>query len=438
MKTRVDRAWLSVGAVTLLGWAAIAAEPWTLERALSQALTNNPDARLAEHRITAARASLQQADAGFWPRLQLLSSYGATDNPMMAFGNILNQRAYSDSLNFNDLPTVDNFNVRGVLTMPLYTGGKTRAGREAAKANTEAARQERQAVQNALGYEVVRAFLSLRKTSEFIRATQAAVASYETNVAMARRRLEAGALLRSDVLDLEVRLSQAREDLVRARNANSLGNRALRNLLGITSGELEVVDNVPEVTVPGKDDFSARPELAAAWQRERAAEEEVRGARSGYLPRLSAFGSLDYDYGWKYDNGGGSYAAGALLQWDLWDGRLTRAKIREAQAGVESAREQERKVMLALDFEVAQARLDLQAANERLKVSGQAVAQADESVRLTRSRFEQGNALTTQLIDAETALLSAQVRRAEAEADQRTAVAALRKALGLPQLDTQP
>ena len=41
-------------------------------------------------------------------------------------------------------------------------------------------------------------------------------------------------------------------------------------------------------------------------------------------------------------------------------------------------------------------------------------------------------------IDAETALTSARVRRAEAEADQRIAVAALRKALGLSQLDTPP
>lgn len=54
---------------------------------------------------------------------------------------------------------------------------------------------------------------------------------------------------------------------------------------------------------------------------------------------------------------------------------------------------------------------------------------------LTRKRFEQGSVLSTQLLDAETALLSARVRRAEAEADQRIAVAALRKALGWPQLE---
>jgi outer membrane protein TolC len=81
--------------------------------------------------------------------------------------------------------------------------------------------------------------------------------------------------------------------------------------------------------------------------------------------------------------------------------------------------------------------MDLKTANERLEATEQAVSQARESADLTRARFEQGMALSTQLMDAETALVQARVRRAEAEADQRIAVAALRKALALPQLDSE-
>lgn len=417
---------------------AISAEPWTLERALDQALAHNPDARVARQRIIAAQAGLEQANAAFWPRLQFQSSYSRTDNPMLAFGSILNQRSYSSSLNFNDVPSVDDLNTRGLVTVPLYAGGRNKAGREAAKANTEAARQENEAVRNALGFEVSRGFYSVLKTRQFIRAAEAAVNSFELNLAVARKRLEAGTLLKADVLDIEVRLAQAREDLVRARNANELATRALRNLLGLDESEFTVADSAPVGSPPDSGDFSRRPELAAARQRERAAQEQVRGAKGGYLPRASAFGTLDYDYGWKYENGGGSYTAGALIQWDIWDGRLTRAKVREATANLDSAREEERKLRLALNFEVEQARLDLETAAERLNVTEQAVAQASESAELTRARFEQGLALSTQLIDSETALVAARVRRAEAEADRQIAVAALRKALALPQLDSQP
>lgn len=424
------------GAILVCRLAA-AEEPWTLERALEHALTHNPDARLARNKIAAAQAGLEQANAAFWPRLQFQSSYIRTDNPMMVFGSILNQRAYSSSLNFNDVPDVDDLNARGLVTVPLYTGGRNKAGREAAKANAAAAKQDSEAVRNALAFEVARAFHTVLKTREFIRAAEAAVNSYQTNLVIANRRLKGGALLRTDVLDIQVRLAQAQEDLVRARNAYALAIRALRNLLGLEQNEFEVAETAPTPGVPRSMDFSKRAELSAARQRERAAEEQVRGARSGYLPRLSAFGSLDYDYGWKYDNGGGSYTAGGMLQWDLWDGNLTRAKVREARANLDSAREEQRKLNLALSLEADQAQLELKAATERLTVTSEAVAQASQSADMTRARFEQGAALATQLMDAETALVGARVRRAEAEADQRIAIAALRKALGMPQLDTQ-
>lgn len=421
--------------LALVSSAAAGAESWTLDRALAYAQAHNPDTRLARHRIAAAQAGLEQANAAFWPRVQLQSSYTRTDNPMQVFGSILNQRAYSSSLNFNDVPDADNFNAKGMVTMPLYNGGRNQAGRDAARAATEAARQDSEAVRNALGFEVARTFHAVLKTREFIRAAEAAVTSYETNVAIAEKRLEGGTALKTDVLDLQVRLAQAREELVRARNANALARRTLRNLLGLEEGEFDVAEAPPAVAAPESDDFSRRAELVAARQREQAAEAQTRAARGGYLPRVSAFGSLDYDYGWKFDHNGSSYTAGGLLQWDVWDGHLTRAKVREARAQLESTREEQRKLRLAIDLEVEQARLELATARERLAVTEQAAAQASESAELTRARFQQGMVLATQLMDAETALVGARVRRAEAQADQRIAVAALRKAVGLPQLD---
>ena len=414
-----------------------AAEPWTLERSLEYALAHNPDARIARQRIAAAQAGLEQANSTYWPRLQLQSSYTRTDNPMMVFGDILAQRAYNYSSppDFNNLPDVDDFNARGIVTVPLYAGGRNAASRQGAKANSEAAKQESAAVRNALSFEVARAFHTVLKTRQFIAAAEAGVSSFETNLVLAGKRLDGGTLLRSDVLDIEVRLAQAREDLVRARNANTLAVRALRNLLGIATGEFTVADTAPAVSVPRSLDYSQRPELAAACAHESAAEAQVRGAKSGYQPRLSAFGSLDYDYGWVTGGDGRSYTAGAVAQWDLWDGFSTRSKVREAKANLESAREEQLKLRLALDLEVEQARLQITAAAERLAVSSKAVEQAAESVSLTRNRFEQGLALSTQLIDSEPALVAARVRRAEAESDQRIAVAALRKALALPQLD---
>jgi outer membrane protein TolC len=171
----------------------------------------------------------------------------------------------------------------------------------------------------------------------------------------------------------------------------------------------------------------------AALRQTQAAEAALRRAKGSQVPRVDAFGRYDYDQGWEFNGAGQSYAAGVRLQWDLWDGDYRLGKIRAAQSELESAREQVRKLRLAVDLETHQAELDLNAASERLTVTNKAVEQASESAELTRVRFEQGLALATQVIDAETALVASRVRRAQAEADQRIAVAALRKALGLRQ-----
>jgi outer membrane protein len=427
---------LAIGLIVGASASLSGAEPWTLDQAVRYALSNSPDARLAAQRIVAAQAGLDQAKAAFSPQLQFGSSYVRSDNPMVAFGEILNQRSFSPSLDFNSVPDTDNVNVKGLLTVPLYAGGRNVAGRDAAKANTEAAKRNAEAVRNALAFEVARVFHTVLKTREFIKATETGVRAFETNVAVAQRRVSAGTLLKADELEVEVRLAQAREDLVRARNAWALATRALRNLLGIDQGEFEVADAAPAGSVPGAGGVAGRAELAASRFHQQTAEAELRGAGSGYKPRLSAFGSLDYDYGPRTTGDGGSYTVGALLQWEVWDGLLTKAKREEAKAKLESAREEDRKLRLALDLELEQARIALRDATERLAVTEKSVDQARESAELIRSRFDQGLAISTQLVNAETALTGARVRWAEAESDRRIAIAAVRKALGLSQLET--
>jgi outer membrane protein TolC len=120
-----------------------------------------------------------------------------------------------------------------------------------------------------------------------------------------------------------------------------LANRALRNLLGIEEGDFEIVDSAPSAAAPDSGDFSGRAELAAVRHRERAAEEQVRGANAGYLPRISAFGRLDYDYGPKFESGGGSYTAAVAPMGYLDGNRLVQ---KSQSSGNPTSREEQRKV----------------------------------------------------------------------------------------------
>jgi outer membrane protein TolC len=351
------------------------------------------------------------------------------------FAAALNQRAYSQSLDFNDVPDADNLNLRGTVAMTLYAGGRIAAERRAARANLAAAAALADTVRDALSFETARMFFTILKARGLIRAAEASVVSFERNLGIASARVESGSVLKTDALDMQVRLAQARENLVQVRNARALAEHGLRTLLALEAGAVIVDDAPPALAVPADPTEARRPELIAIREQQRAAEAEVRRATAGYQPRVNAVASLEYNRGWELDGDGTNYGAGVVAEWDLWDGRLTHGRISEAQARLGAVKEEERKLRLAIALEIDQARLQLDEAVERLSVTAAAIAQAEESADLTRIRFEQGRATSTQVIDAETALTSARVQRVGATADRDIAIAALRKALGLPLLE---
>jgi len=415
------------------------ADPWTLDRALATAFAQSPDIKIARQRIEAAQAMTEQAGAAWMPQVMLQGRYTDTNNPMMAFGSILNQRAFNSGLDFNHPGLIDNLNTTGTVAYNLYSGGRATAGRNAARAGSHVAEQDARATQNQLGAEVVKAYLNIRKAREAVAAVAAGVKAYEAGVAAARARFEAGQMLKADLLSLEVQLAQTRENLSSARHGAALAERAFLFVLGLdaTTEPVELATDDPSLArlaLPDSLNFSQRPELLGLQERIRAAEAMVRAARGNRQPAVNAFASYQYDQGWKLDRHADSWLAGVSVDLNVFDGGQTSGKIRQSSAELAQAKEMLRKANLGISLEVEQARLAYDDARERLAVSGQAVAQAGESAALSLARFEQGALLTADLIGVESRLIEARMRRSVAAADERIALADLRRALGLTPL----
>ena len=433
---------VALAGALLASAALLRAEPWTLDRALATAFAQSPDAKLARQRIEAAQAMIDQSNSAWLPQLMLQSRYTETNNSMMAFGSILNQRAFSFGLDFNHPGRIDDFNTTGTVAYNLYAGGRATAGRNAARAGALAAEQDARATQNQLGAEVIKAYLNIRKAREAVAAVEAGVKAYEAGVAAARARFEAGQMLKADLLSLEVQLEQTRETLSSTRHGAALAERAFLFVLGLDASakRVEITTDDPalaRLVAPDTRDFSQRPELLGLQERMRAAEAMVRAARGQRQPTVNAFASYQYDQGWKLDSHADSWMAGVSVDLNVFDGGQTTGKIRQSTAELAQVKEMLRKATLGIGLEVEQARLAHDDARERLAVSAQAVEQAGESAALSRARFEKGALLTADLIGVEGRLIETRMRRAVAAADERIALADLRRALGLAPL-TQP
>ncbi len=416
------------------GWAREAARPVSLREAIEMALQNNPDLRSARLRTQVARAGIEQADAALWPQVGLGVGYTASDNPVQAFMMELNQRElqFGPGVNFNRPSVTDNVNGHVIASYRIYNGGRDAAQRELARLLLDAAEQNAAAARNDLVFEVRRSYHNINKARSFLRAAEESVVSMESNAQAARDRYEAGKVLKSDVLDAEVRLAEAREGVVRTRHAVALAETVFRNVLGVGERELVTAGNaqgsVNDGQVVAAHDVE-RPEMAAARMAMAAAGQQMRAARSGFYPRVHAFARLDVNSGNAADYAE-SWLAGVAVEWDVFDGFLTRGRVSEARAQRDWAEEQLRKLELAVELEVRQATLNRDEARARLATMARAVEQAEESARILKDRYAQGLALLTQVLDAESALTSAKQRRAAAESDVWIAEAALDRAMG--------
>ncbi len=415
----------------------IVPDQWTPENAVLFALANSPDTAISMQRIAASQAAVQEAAGAFYPRLDLNASYQKTSNPMYSFGNILNQGEFSDTIDFNDPGTTDNLNLNATISYSLYRGGSDQAGLDAADAGKTAALMEMETVRSLLAFAVVKTYFTIIQAEENLRAREAALEAVSTSVDVARARYEAGDLLKADLLNLEVHLSEANEDLIQARHRAELAKRAFLNLLGLEQGTVRLTpDCETEQPVPADLSFDGRPELKKLTASLAAADAAVRRARGGYSPSADAFATYQVDQDYELDGSGSSWMAGVRINMNFFAGGQTEARIAAARARLGELKEMQRKLALAINLEVEEAMLALEQARQRLLVTAKMVEHAEESAALSRERFKEGLVLSSELIDIESRLTDARVRKSLALAAQRIAVADLRRAVGLAQFAT--
>lgn len=428
-------------AALLGGATSLGATVWTVDEAVTTALRQNPDVLSARHRIEASEAMIEQVGSAWMPQVFITGGYTQTNNALVGLIFTLYQRSFAFNLNFNNPGWVDDLNVTGTAVFNLYSGGQPTARREAARAGSRAAQQDLRACQQQLAAEVVKVMLNLRKVRESVASLEAGVKAYEASVANARLRFDAGQVLKSDLLSLEVQTARTREQLSAARHGASLAARVFTFVLGSspTNDPIELAENDPaltRLTVPDATDFSQRPELLSLQERLRAAEALVEAARGGRRPNVNAYVTSQYDYGWFYDRDAASLQGGVTVDFNVFDGGRTSGKVNQAKAEVSQVKEQLRKTTLGVGLEVEQARLTHANSRERVAVMAGAVAQAEESASLSRARFEKGALLTAELIGSESRLIEVRIIHTLASTDERIALIELRRALGLPTAGT--
>lgn len=225
-----------------------------------------------------------------------------------------------------------------------------------------------------------------------------------------------GLVAQIDVNRSQVQALAQQQRLISLRNDLSKQKINLARIIGLPPNDrFELADDIPFSEAPPLTEEDAvaqalarRPDLKAAEAQIRAAERTRAAARSERLPSLG----LAADYGVIGTNPSqshGTFSVTGTLRFPIWQGGKAEGDIEQASAALDERRAELEDLKGRIESEVRNAFLDLQAAAGQVDLSRRNLSVTQETLTLTRQRFEAGITDSVEVSQAQTSVASAQL-----------------------------
>jgi outer membrane protein TolC len=416
-----------------------AARPLSLAEAMDIALKQSYQIQIAESQVAQAKGQSLESWSGFLPHVSVSENYIKSNDPVTVFSLKLKQGIFNQN-DFN-LPTlnnpdaVENFTTSFQLQQPILNFDAI-FGKSAASLGVKAREQMLARSQEAIALHVKKAYYGLILASENLKAISEAVASAQRHRDDAKAAFDEGMINEADYLGAEVRLAELQEQRITAEHQIANASDGLKFVMGVEedfmivpTDSIAAPDGIPS-TKNLEEEIASRSDLRAVHFQTQAARRNLWMQRSNWLPRLNAFGGVEWNASEVFRKDASSWAVGFQLQWQVFDGLGNFGRSKKAKAESQAVSVQSREAEEKAKMEVRQARRAVQSAQQRVGVAQSAVKQAGESLRIVEERFGEGLEKTSDLLDKEVMLTNARLRYLKARHDHAIAASELQFALG--------
>jgi NodT family efflux transporter outer membrane factor (OMF) lipoprotein len=387
----------------------------------------NPNVRIAQAQFAQARAVTQQARATLFPTLGTSVSATRSRAPSLANRPILVGGP------------INNYDAQADVAWEPDLWGRVRRNVEAGRASESAAEADLASVRLAAEAELAQNYVLLRVADEEKRLLDEAATAWARNLVLVENRYAAGLVAKSDVVQ-----ARTQRDTTRAQSIDLAVQRAqLEHGIALLLGEAPArfalapavfVTQAP-VVPPGVPSalLERRPDIAAAERRVAAANAQIGVAMAAFYPDLTLTGAIGYRntaYSRWLDAPSRFWSVGPSLALTLFDGGARRAVKAQAEAAHAAETERYKLAVLTGFREVEDSLVALRLLGEEADVQAQAVADARESLKLTRNRYAAGVASALDVIATQNIALDNERTAASLRGRQVTAAIQLVKATG--------
>lgn len=425
----------------LLGVGLLSAQErvLTLEESLQIGLRNSKQIKISQAVLKSSEAKITEVGSQMLPRL----SFGAS------YTRLSDVKPFAVSVPFSQTPItiqetiLDNYQLKLSLQQPLFTGFRLSSLKSAAEYNNKAVEFEHTKEINEEALRIHQAFWNYYKAQKVLQLVEENLKSLEKHLADTKNFLENGLVTRNDLLKLEVQYSNTELKKIEAKNAVELAKTAFNKSVGLPlNANTQIASEKPQsISVTTKFDdllteaLQSREEIKSLEYKIKAGEKNIDAAQAGWFPSIFLFG--DYYYSKpnqrimpledKFED---TWAVGVGLNWNIFDWGETSAKTIQAEQELIQAETTYQIIKENIELEVYKDYLTALSEFEKVNVSNKAVEQAEENYRITKDKYNQQLATSTDLIDAEVALLNAQTNLSNALVDLKLAKTKLEKSVG--------
>ncbi|MBD2072661.1 TolC family protein [Phormidium sp. FACHB-592] len=413
-------------------------QPITLQQAIELAQRNNRSLQVSRLQLERSRAALRESQAANFPTLSAQTSLGRSQS---ASGGGQNNNALSQLLGRQtntDSPVNNTFSASATLSYDIFTSGRRPATIRAAERQLRSDELQVEINQEQLRFDVAGDYYNLQQNDEAVRIQQASVRNNEASLRDTLALERAGLGTRFDVLQSQVQLANARQNLTNAIAQQQISRRQLAQRLSLSPAvDLAAAD---PVDVAGEWNLSLEESIVLALknraeleqqlvQREQA-QQQRRAALATLKPNVTA--QAQYSLADNLNDDiriGDGYAFQLGANWTLFDGGAAVAQARQAEANIAIAEQTFADQSNQVRFAVEQGYANLLSNFENIGTTTQALGQAQEALRLARLRFQAGVGTSTDVINAENALTNAEGNRVNAVIGYNRSLSSLQRAV---------
>jgi outer membrane protein len=318
---------------------------------------------------------------------------------------------------------------RAGVDLPLYTSGRIDRAIDAAAAEATAAALQVEDARADLKMQVAEAFVAVLRAQQERAVRQTAVRSLDAHRQVVEVRHRHEQVPQNDLLAAEVALADARQREIEAHNALDVARAAYNRHLGRPLTAAVRLQELSRAAAPeGVEELSAlaqrnRRQLARLSARAAALRHQAHSLRASALPQVHLRGEYHFEEN-RYRHPEGMAAVGVGVGWNLFDAGRTRHEAAALAHQAEQLLRLRADLQSQIALDVRRRWLDVHQTQRRLEVTPQAIAQAEEHLRIVRQRYSVGAAMHTEVLDAET--LRTQAYRNHHHATYDALLAALR------------